>query len=574
MRNLSDRLQNSPRARHLFFLVLTAAAILLVGYRFGTFDQVFHIPFLKTFADPGLYPLDPIVDLRWQNYSFFWQALQPFYELDLRLGFDEPYVLETVMFGLHVLSTYLTFWAVWTLSDALFKNPLTNLLAAASFIVPHIGQSGFPVIEFSLLNRTFVLPFVLFSLTLQIKNRTWLALALTGLLFNLHIITALFGLAMILADCIMNWRRIDLRQIPLGLLAFLMMAAPVLAWKAGGPPTDLGVHKGWLDLIVRSVLLHLFEYWGTPFLNVMTLGGLGVFAMYLIARRYAPPPEHAARLDAFFLALTLILLVQSLSMYLYPVTILMQLQLMRAGLFTVILAYISFAHYLATRHKSKHADWRLLSVAILFSPTPLLPPLLWGQYHRLPGRRRRTLVPAMTAAAVMLAFTLYLYPYRSILPLGVDVYTAQTDWYRAQRWARDHTPLDALFITPPQIWSYRESDWRVFSERSTLASLSDALEIALIPAYQATWQPRFEAVAPGALDRFRGDYFENKLITQQAYYSLTPGQLQQIAADYGASYLVVEKPNARPFIHCYENPQYLIYALDQTAADQAGCETE
>jgi hypothetical protein len=177
----------------------------------------------------------------------------------------------------------------------------------------------------------------------------------------------------------------------------------------------------------------------------------------------------------------------------------------------------------------------------------------------------------VTAAAILLGFVSYLFQYRTILAVGVNVYAARTDWYLAQRWARDHTAADALFITPPQIWSYHELDWRVFSERSTLASLTDALEIALIPGYQATWQPRFEAIAPGAVDQFRGDYFENKTITAQAFYGLTPEQLRQVADEYDVSYLVVEQPHERPFILCYENPGFLIYALDEAAAERAGC---
>ena len=160
MQTFSNQLQKSSRYRHLLFLLLTAVTVVLVGYRFGTFDQVFHIPFLKTFTNPALYPGDPIIEQRWQNYSFFWRSLQPFYELDLYLGLGEPYILETLVFAIHVLCTYLTFWAVWILSEKLFNNPLTSLIATVSFVIPHIGQSGFPVIEFSLLNRTFALPFI------------------------------------------------------------------------------------------------------------------------------------------------------------------------------------------------------------------------------------------------------------------------------------------------------------------------------------------------------------------------------------------------------------------------------
>ncbi len=573
MENLAQQLRNSRLHRHLFFLILSAIAITFIGYRFGTFDQTFHIPFLKTYANPALYPTDPIVELRWQNYSFFWHGLQPFYELDLHFGFDEPYILQTVMFLAHVFCTYLTFWAIWVLSETLFNNPLTSLLAVCSFLVYHMGQSVFPLIEFSLLNRTFALPFVLFSLTLQLQKRTWLAFGLLGLLFNLHIITALFGLAMLACDCLLNWRQVGWKKIVIGPLIFILMALPVLLWKAGSgdAPTDLSIRPDWYDFIVRSVLYHLYQYWGVGFLNMMTLGGVGVSIMYLIARRYAPSTAHALSQDAFFLAPMLVILFQSIFMYFYPVTFLMELQLMRAGLFSLLIAYVSFANYLASRYKPNDADWALLCGTTLLGPSPLIVPVLWGLQHWLPAWRGRIVLTTLTVLGLFAAFVIYLYPYKDVPVIGVDIYPAHTDWYQAQRWARDHTALDAIFITPPQIWSYNDSDWRVFSERGTLASLADALEIALIPEYQAIWQPRFEALAPGAMAQFKGDYFENKLITAGAFYSLTPARLEEIALEYKASYLVVEKPNTRPFTLCYENPQYIIYALTETAAKQAEC---
>jgi len=44
--------------RQLFFILATGLTLGLMGYYFGTFDQVSHIPFLKKLADPSLYPND------------------------------------------------------------------------------------------------------------------------------------------------------------------------------------------------------------------------------------------------------------------------------------------------------------------------------------------------------------------------------------------------------------------------------------------------------------------------------------------------------------------------------------
>ena len=63
--------------RYALFLAAALAAIWISGYHFGTFDQVIHIPFIKKFADPGLYPGDAFLDLRNEHYSYFWLMFLP-----------------------------------------------------------------------------------------------------------------------------------------------------------------------------------------------------------------------------------------------------------------------------------------------------------------------------------------------------------------------------------------------------------------------------------------------------------------------------------------------------------------
>jgi len=150
--SLARQLACSRPKRHLLFLGATLCLITFVGYHFGTFDQGIHIPFLKKYANPALFPNDPFFDLRFDHYSYFWFLFQPFYQLG---------VLEVAMVVAHVLVTYATFWVIWTLSATLFRNPLAPLLGVAAFAFPHIGFAAFPVLEFSLLNRTFALPFLL-----------------------------------------------------------------------------------------------------------------------------------------------------------------------------------------------------------------------------------------------------------------------------------------------------------------------------------------------------------------------------------------------------------------------------
>ena len=83
LNSFAHRLSSSPARRQLLFAGATLFTIFFVGYHFGTFDQAVHIPFLKKYADPTLYPGDRFLDLRLQHNSYFWFFFLPFYRLGI-----------------------------------------------------------------------------------------------------------------------------------------------------------------------------------------------------------------------------------------------------------------------------------------------------------------------------------------------------------------------------------------------------------------------------------------------------------------------------------------------------------
>jgi hypothetical protein len=122
--SFSQTLQNSARARHLLFLAATLATVFFIGYHFGTFDQAMHIPFLKASAYPAMYDGDAMIGLSRIYYSYFWHSFVPV----LQAGWLEP-----LLFLLHLATIYLSFWAIWNLSQTLFRNPAVSLLAVLGF---------------------------------------------------------------------------------------------------------------------------------------------------------------------------------------------------------------------------------------------------------------------------------------------------------------------------------------------------------------------------------------------------------------------------------------------------------
>ena len=561
LEDFANRIAHQRLLRHLLFLAAAILSITIIGYHFGTFDQAIHIPFLKAGADPSLYPGDAFIALRQTQYSFFWFAFWPFYLWGH---------LEVTLFAVHLLAIYLTFWAAWSLSLTLFKDALAGLVGMAAFVFPHIGFLGFPVIEFSLLNRTFVLPFLLFAINLYLQKRYLAAFLLLGLMTNLHALSANLVTAMLIFVSLVEIRRVGIAKVFQGAGLFLIAAAPVLLMKANSSQLgDWSLRPEWLSIVARGVLSQIF-YPFTPTFYVLlpTICGFCAVGLFLVAHGVSPAPHHERTICLMLIAAFLIFGVGVFTAQVLPVTILIESQVNRVGLFILIFAYLHFANYLVREYRARRmnqASFVLLAGTFYVSAFPIFPLAVWGLLRRLkPGRLNMGWTTTGIIGSIGFCVPIAIGVAGGLWQPGIHVFARQTAWYEVQRWARDHTPPEAVFITPPEKWWLFEPEWRVFSERSTLVELSDLLEVALAPQYLNTWLARFNTLAPGAVEQFNGNIYDSVRLTRQAYYSLTDQALLQAACTYQAEYLVIEKPHTRNFPLLYENQRYIIYSLDRS----------
>lgn len=561
MKNLALRLQSvslsvwrSSMHRHLLFAAATVVSLLTMGYYFGTLDQGSHIPFLKKFSDPSLYPNDYFIDLRLYHYSFFWFLFIPFYKLG---------ILEITMFVIYVCVLYLTFWSLWIISKKLFNNPLTSLLTIIVFMFPHIGFSGFPVIEFSLLNRTFVLPFLLIAINLYLDKRYISAFFLLGILYNLHVVSVNFVLFMFLFASLIKIKQIRFQNIAIGLIAFIIGSLPVLLWKMKGPPIELGVNSEWFWIVSRGVLYHLFFFFGSNFYtSILTIGGISGIILFLIARRALTRLKHTPIITPFMFALVTLIVIQAFISYVYPSTIIIQSQIVRAGLFINVFSLLYFTHYVVSLYESKKINslhFLLLSLTTVFSVIPAVILGVWFMRKIIPSQYWIALtsfiIPLAFITLVVLAYIL------NIWQPGIHIYPEKSAYYDVQLWARAQTNKDDIFITPPNKGWFYYIEWRVGSDRSTIVSLFDLAEIAVVPQGLSPWKERFEKLAPGVIQKFNGDPFANSRQALKAYYSLSANNFKRIARTYKASYLVIEKPHRYELPKVFENDGYIVYDL-------------
>jgi hypothetical protein len=556
------QISTSRIKRHLFLFALALLSIVLISYHYGTFDQSVHIPFLKAAADPTLYPNDPFVALRSEHYSYFWLLFIPFYNLG---------ILEEAMLVTHILITYFTFWTVYELSWTLFKNPLSSMFATVAFLFPHISFCGFPFIEWSLLNRTFVMPFLIMCINLYLRGIRARSFFMLGILYNLHVVSVNFVLAMFALDMVLEYRKIGWRKILNCAVVFILAALPVLLWKLRDSGAEIELQPGWLDLISRTMMLHVFYLVGNNYVWVASLSALSSYGLLYVAYRNRRKSAMDHTVLIFVLGATLMVLVEEIVATWLPVSIILQMQIVRAGIFAVFFAYLYFADYLARQWQ--YEDCLRPGdgiVTTLFFASPLIFITVGALATQRWWSKTRWGI-AGTALGLGAVFSVLLFgAYQAkVWHPGIYIYGVNNAWRGAQEWAKANTTKDAVFITPLNKWWVDEAEWRVFSERQNVTSLSEILEASFEPEYMAYWQERFETLAPGALAQFHGDFVKNRVIAGDIYNSLSTPALLNAACKYQAGYIVVEKAHPHELREVYENAEYIIYDVRQAACQPA-----
>ena len=559
----AHHLKAHPLHRHLTFLGVAFMAVLINGYHFGTFDQVFHIPFLLKFISPELYPNDPFLNLRWYHFSLFWFPFIPLFKAGL---------LEISMFLVHILTVYGTVWMFWALTDTLFNHDLAGLLVALALIVPHLGFPGFQIIEFSLLNRTFVLPFLLGVILLYLKGKKIPAFILLGALFNLHVIYAIFVLCMLLFHELLTFKWRNWWRPFLQLALFTLASLPVLLWRMDtGNGIDFTLRPEMVDFVASGLLFtDYYPISKAPYMIGNLLAGAGTVWAFILGYRHSSRTPKHLMMRNFALAIGVLLLVGTFASYLLPVTILIQMQILRVGVFMLYIGMIYFAYFISKRYEDGAlSQQQLLTLCLgyILIPIILIPILIYFLVCQLNKSPKPTgwLLPVVIAIPVISMTAAFVQNFWSP---GFHIFGPKTEWREAQEWAKENTEQDALFITPPQIFWHYTSDWRVFSQRSTVVTIPELMEIPFDPSYEQDFKDRLNDIAPGAIDLFDSNYIHTLETTGQAFYTNTTEDFIRLGCTYQADYLVVESDHPYNLEQIYENGDFIVYQLPDCAADE------
>lgn len=548
--------------RHqLIILVFTIISLFISGYRFGDGDQNSHIPFLLKEVDPHLYPGDNFVELRYYHYSFFWNFFVPILRSNL-------ISIELLFFIVYFFSLYVLYSSFYELILICCDDRRASYAALTSFLIPLFSFTIFPTHETYLVNRVFVMPFLIFSLVLYLKDHRMAAFGLVGIMYNLHVITASFALIMMGASLLSEWKILGTRKMLLTGLSFLALALPVLAWKFNVSPLDLSINSHWFSLISRGALGHIFHLFSfnppTIILSILGMANIFVFLWTYRQRKRTGRINSLDRKLLFFILVILGVLVLSfITGEFYAVTALVQLQLSRIGVFVPILTYPYFFAYVYKRMRVKAISAIDFGLILILMPTSGSLGIPWLYY--LAASYSKTLLQKSILLVGILWGILEFFSVSRSGEWKPGIYTSiqNSPWYEVQMWARNNTKVDDVFITPVDKWAHYSPDFRLGSQRSTVVTLGDLMELAFHPRFINIWEERFEDVVPGAIAEFRGNFIENKALVKLRYANNSTERFMDLAKKYHASYIVVEKPTMLEANLVYENGEYRVYQPDR-----------
>lgn len=552
-----------PIAGGLFLIGLFAGLHLLAhGYRFGLTEDAhaIHLPFLDQTLDPTLFPGDPMLATRSGYPSFYFQLLA----LATRLISTSIPTLFVVVYLLTLLA-YLAAVAGLSLRLAPDRLPLRPLLIGLLLtlaVLPVLG--GDDLILRSALPRHVGLALALWALLAGLLERRLLAFALAGLAINLHALSGGFALALLLAGDLLRlpWRRWAAPLLAAALGLILALPTLIWSWQAAEPLTPT-----WIELLRLRSSQHSFPL-SWPVTDFAAFGlwiwlaGLGWWPL----RR----SDEGRWLVGPALVVGLLAVIGFMGAEVWPVGPILRWQVFRSTRLLTVLALPLVARWFLTswdRGGLARAG-SLVTLLALFAPLPaawitgvLVGPLLVGLASWAPldglaravagqiARTRRLRLgrflawPAAvrwTAAGLLLALLVSGAAALTQPRVPADLLAA---WRDVQIWARENTPVDAVFITPPYYYGFR-----VESQRTVVGEWKDGTQQYFSVPYTALWWQRMQDLhAAGASDI--------------RYNDLDATALAAIAAKYQADFVVFFIERELPFPVVYRNQWFRVYQV-------------
>jgi len=541
------------------FAVVTARLLAypLYGYALGMNNHSIQIPLVRHLQNPALYPGDRFVATLDNYTSFFWPAIA---WLTLYLPVDATFAVG------HFFAELLLLGGVFALAAATFpETPWAPYAALWSVLWANPRIGGESIHWFYFTHTQVATASAIWCLALAARGAWNSAFLLAGLIFNIHAMEAVYIGAM-LAVAALTEPRLMVRRLLGGGGVAALAALPGLYWLASagalGSPPDLA------ELLRAFFPEHFFVSAFTA-AHWKTLVGVGI--VLFVASLRVERTERVKRLLAMIAGALLLVVVGTVSAELRPTPTLLKLHALRVIPTVIVLSLILASGWLATLARPREQPLAAIAFRVLAVSLPLAIGLdsfdFESPFHRavafvafasgvaallLLATTRALLGASITLTVCAIAFA-WILPTREFTPFQGKA--KRIDWIATQNWARENTPIDARFFTPPMVHGFR-----TFSERSVAAEWLDGSATMFDAAYADYWRGWYLDMG-GEFASAYGRRIWDRL--GAVYAERTLADLTLLARKYEADYMVV--PRGRlgtnlALLPLYQNASYAVVA--------------
>ena len=564
-------------------LIAALAGTAVVGYRFGDSNHGITVPILKRFMDPSLYPGDVMVATADKFPTIFFPVLAKL--------LPSPEWIPFAFFVGYVLSIAATLAAVYRLGRWAGGTMEAGLIAATFAFPVRVGLAGEALYRVAFSHSHVASALVLWAIVWFFEGRRMLPLLVLSLGAYNHLLYSAYMLVpltlIVLTEAKEVGRKRTLQRLAAAVIPLIPLAISML-----GKATPMTPE--WLEMLRLRSSQHSFpSTWGAELPAAVGFLLLGLLSV-------SSAPAARKRVFAVFLVgIALQFLVGTLFTEFHPLKTVLQFQPHRCWRFLLAILYgwiatgvvagwregglarfaaivtalvvfvangfeplLPVALVLGALLRREAAPWARLAVvaALLFLPDlgeGRITYDLFGDYGQrlfsstaivaaalvvalVVAREARPSWRPLAAGAVLLATLFHLAPMAYARERTRWEYGA---WRDVQNWVRVNTPRTAVFLTPPK----GEQAFRVFSERTIVGEWKDGTQQYFDDGFVREWGKRMADLAGGAS------------LNPDRFVDRSDAELLALAAQYGASYIVLPNKPARDLRPVYRNTHFTVY---------------
>ena len=526
---------------------------MLTGYGVYLDNHAMQIPLVQMLNEPGKYFAgDPFAQSLLKYGAPVWRVVA-----FLTDRFDQDAVLAV----LFILDRILAIAAAGCLARALAPGSRLAMAAAMTYLAsePKALIGGGTILEKIFEHTTLSIGFFLLAFAAVVARRPWTWAVTWVLAFFCNPMYGFFasiylGLLLLFdGDLRAEWRR-WLKPLAVALALII----PQLLWsliKMRPEPYD---HDIWYRVSIVRAEHHMNPAAWPPldwFLMLLLLALSGTAAWRLRKMR----PQLARFLGASALACLFWILITIVA-YVLENDTLMVLHGGRGTDLFYLFAGIGLIALLAPREVSE----RPVALSLL-----LLLILMPYYYHGWKGLAFFALIPIVWAlrprpvsvnwaiaglVATMASITLW---HTVFVNEGEVLVKVENDVRKVGKWAREETPLDAMFLVNPE-WQ----EFRAIARRGVFVTWKDAGAIPWQRDYATEWVARLKGLGADVLAAQDQSHAQEEL--DAAWHNLSDDQAAALSEQYGLDYWVVaeEKQSRYPEVYSYGDSRVLKLVLD------------